>query len=199
MTGRLGELDRLMSEIHREVEAGERVPCVDPQRGHWWLSEDREQAEAASHACGTCPALAACRRYIEQHPEPAGVWAGVLPRQFNRRRQSGRSQGSGAVVVIPAATGPVDDTLVDTDREQHGCDDSAIARVHSIGQEKADRDSGSDPDDPLDHTATLARPGSTSDSFGNHGEACRLCGQPLLIPVPGRDVCEMCRLERRPS
>ena len=88
MSGRLQALDRLMSEIHRLDEGGQSAPCIEPSRGHWWLSEDREAAEAASHACGVCPALAACRRYVEEHPEPAGVWAGALPRQFNQRGRS---------------------------------------------------------------------------------------------------------------
>lgn len=77
MNARLDALERLMTSIHLEVEGGEYVPCVDPRRGHWWLSEDRELAEAASHACGVCPALLACRSYVTEHPEPTGVWAGI--------------------------------------------------------------------------------------------------------------------------
>lgn len=40
--------------------------------------------------------------------------------------------------------------------------------------------------------------GSNIPDHPNTGQACRLCGQPLLIPIPGRDVCEMCRVVRRP-
>lgn len=69
-------LDRLMSTIFAHETRGEYVPCVDQQRGHLWLSEDREQQEAAIHGCKSCPALMACQRYTDQFPETAGTWAG---------------------------------------------------------------------------------------------------------------------------
>jgi hypothetical protein len=78
-------LSRLMQAIHRRVEVGERVPCIDPHRGHLWLSEDREDREAAAIGCSTCPALEACQSYVERFPEPAGTWAGR--HTLSRRRE----------------------------------------------------------------------------------------------------------------
>lgn len=74
---RMVALDRLLVVIADHVEHGETVPCVQPARGHWWLSRDSEEREAAARLCGGCPALHACRAYITNHPEPAGIWAGV--------------------------------------------------------------------------------------------------------------------------
>lgn len=76
MSARLVALDRLTAAIYRLREDGEQVPCVDPERGNLWLSEQREEQEAAIHGCKSCPALTACRRYIEEFPESAGTWAG---------------------------------------------------------------------------------------------------------------------------
>lgn len=155
----------------------------------------------------------------------------------NASRASCRPEGPGPIAVIPATTRPVDDALVNTDRQQHGTDDPAIARVRAVGQQEADRHPCADADDPLHHAATVSgdrsrpsnessretRPlntqgagvtgwppgprvreekraeGQTFSRSPNTGQACRLCCQPLLIPIPGGDICEMCRAERRPS
>jgi hypothetical protein len=76
MTTRLDALDSLMATIFSHQTQGEHVPCVDQERGHLWLSEDRDAQEAAIHGCKACPALMACRRYVEEFPETAGTWAG---------------------------------------------------------------------------------------------------------------------------
>lgn len=76
---RLEALSELMESIHTSVESGHHVPCVDPDRGHWWLADDRDLIEAAVFQCSTCPVSDRCRAYVEAHPEPAGVWAGIKP------------------------------------------------------------------------------------------------------------------------
>ncbi len=72
-------LHRLMASLFEHEQAGELVPCVDPRRGHLWVSQHHTEQEAAAHGCASCPALASCRAYVTAHPEPAGVWAGVIP------------------------------------------------------------------------------------------------------------------------
>ena len=63
---------RLLSAVAAEVAAGQRVPCLD--RPALWVSDDPADTEAAAQGClGCCSALDACRRYIEQHHEAAGV------------------------------------------------------------------------------------------------------------------------------
>lgn len=78
---------RLMFAIKDHRDAGEQIPCLDPARADWWISEDREEAEAAAHGCLNCPALAACGKYVDAFPEKAGVWAGRVPK---RRTGGGR-------------------------------------------------------------------------------------------------------------
>lgn len=73
---RADALGTLMRRLLACVGSGERVPCVVPDRGHWWLSDDPDVVEAACAACGSCPALDDCRAYIARFPETAGVWAG---------------------------------------------------------------------------------------------------------------------------
>lgn len=69
----------LMSVLFAHQEAGERIPCLVPSISDRWLSEDYDEQEAAALGCSTCPALTTCRRYVEEHPEPCGVWAGIVP------------------------------------------------------------------------------------------------------------------------
>jgi hypothetical protein len=76
VSARLVALDRLTSAIYQLRVGGEYVPCVDVERGHLWLSEDREQQEAAVHGCRSCPALNVCKGYVEAFPETAGTWGG---------------------------------------------------------------------------------------------------------------------------
>lgn len=79
---------RLLAAVRRELATGLRVPCIeDPEGG--WTSTDPEAALRAAELCESCPALVACRSYIGDHPEPAGVWAGVTanarqPREGNQ-------------------------------------------------------------------------------------------------------------------
>lgn len=88
MSARLAALGLLMADISRHQENGEPVPCVDPAVGHRWLSDDRQEQEAAAHGCLTlCPAFAACESYVNAHPEPTGVWAGVYREQTPLRRK----------------------------------------------------------------------------------------------------------------
>ena len=74
--GRLAGLNRLFAAIQHAAEGGEPVPCTDKRRGHLWLSEDVEDQQAAELGCRACPALDACRSYVTEFPERAGVWAG---------------------------------------------------------------------------------------------------------------------------
>jgi hypothetical protein len=82
-----GELGRstahgaLMGVVSDLREMGEPVPCTKRERSHLWLSEDPAEQEAAALGCVSCPALAACWRYVDAHPEPSGVWAGARPAQ----------------------------------------------------------------------------------------------------------------------
>ena len=69
----------LMATIDDLREAGEPAPCTKRDRSHLWLSEDPAEQEAAALGCVSCPALAACWRYVDAHPEPCGVWAGARP------------------------------------------------------------------------------------------------------------------------
>lgn len=82
---RLNALTRLMAVIYDHEQHGEPVPCVDPAIGHLWVSSNAVEAEAAAWRCGGCPALSTCREYVTNHPEPAGVWAGVTPTERNSR------------------------------------------------------------------------------------------------------------------
>lgn len=70
---------RLMATIFELREVGEPTPCMNRERSHLWLSEDSSEQEAAALGCVSCPALAACWRYVDAHPEPVGVWAGARP------------------------------------------------------------------------------------------------------------------------
>lgn len=79
---------RLLAAVRRELAAGLRVPCIENPSGGW-TSGDPDETLRAAELCGSCPALAACRSYIEAHPEPAGVWAGLTanarhPREGNQ-------------------------------------------------------------------------------------------------------------------
>lgn len=85
MSERSEALLELMSELFAHQEAGERIPCLVASITARWLSEDREEQEAAALGCSTCPALTTCRRYVEEHPEPGGVWAGIVPSRVGLR------------------------------------------------------------------------------------------------------------------
>lgn len=77
---------RLLAAIGAVVDGGGRVPCLSTTQGRWWTSEDAGDLEAAARSCAGCEALAACRRYVEQHPETSGVWAGRIPNERKTRK-----------------------------------------------------------------------------------------------------------------
>ncbi|MFY0406908.1 WhiB family transcriptional regulator [Solicola sp. PLA-1-18] len=80
-----------MAKLHDLQGSGESIPCVGDPR---WVSDDPvAQAEAAVE-CGDCPALAACRRYFDAWPEPAGVWAGLTERDRDGRRANGHKRAA---------------------------------------------------------------------------------------------------------
>ncbi len=84
-------LQRLMGAIFEHDQAGELVPCVEPRRGHLWLSEHQADQEAAVHGCASCPALDACQAYVTAHPEPAGVWAGLTDTDRKKTQSTRRT------------------------------------------------------------------------------------------------------------
>ncbi|KQY58892.1 hypothetical protein ASD11_04495 [Aeromicrobium sp. Root495] len=86
MTDRTDALAVLMGSIFRLEQDGQRVPCVRPTIGHWWLADDDEMQDAAVTACLTCPALDTCRGYVALHPEDGGVWAAIYPPRRGRNR-----------------------------------------------------------------------------------------------------------------
>lgn len=67
------------------LDAGYDIPCVTAPVDAWTSEDTGEQHEIAK-ACLPCPAFTACRRYIEQHPEPVGVYAGLTPGQRAKRK-----------------------------------------------------------------------------------------------------------------
>lgn len=60
------------------ADQGQPIPC----RGRYyplWTSDDHDDQEQAATGCWTCPALEACRTYIDGNPERAGIYAGLRP------------------------------------------------------------------------------------------------------------------------
>lgn len=64
---------------------GAAIPCL-VRRDVWTASDDTSQ-QAAARACLDCPALAACRAYVDTYPEPEGVWAGQTPKQRTKSQR----------------------------------------------------------------------------------------------------------------
>lgn len=65
----------------------QEAPCHTEGENLWEPARDREPEWAAqerwieaAQLCGYCPALAACARLADAQGEPAGVWAGRVPR-----------------------------------------------------------------------------------------------------------------------
>ena len=85
MTNRSQALLTLMAQIFEHEQSGRQVPCVNPALGHWWLSDDADEQEAAALACASCPALRQCRTYVAENPENGGVWAARIPATNGRR------------------------------------------------------------------------------------------------------------------
>lgn len=77
-------LSRLTAVIGQSLEVGERIPCLSSEPD-LWTSEDLDDLREAAKACAWCPALTACKRYIDQFEEISGVYAGLTPTE---RKQS---------------------------------------------------------------------------------------------------------------
>lgn len=78
--GRGATLADLGDLILDELAAGAVVPCV-LLPGDWTTDEDDDEARYLARVCAGCPVLPACRAYVDEHPEPAGVWAGTTTKQ----------------------------------------------------------------------------------------------------------------------
>ena len=59
-------------------ESGRPTPCIASRTG-WWTSDDPRDLARAAAECVTCPVLTLCREYVAENPEPAGVYAGLVP------------------------------------------------------------------------------------------------------------------------
>lgn len=75
-TERLAAWNRLMGRITDEADAGRPVPCA---AGLLWTSEDDGDQLEAARRCRACHLLADCGRYVVEHPEASGIWAGMSP------------------------------------------------------------------------------------------------------------------------
>lgn len=63
------------------AERRAEVPCVSGTAGvevEAWTSTNPADIRAAKAACRSCPLLAACAAYAEEHGEEGGVWGGRL-------------------------------------------------------------------------------------------------------------------------
>jgi hypothetical protein len=67
-------LHRLRTVIVERVNSGQPVPCVQESGG--WVSDDPKARSRAAWRCLDCAAFIACERYVDEHPERGGVWAG---------------------------------------------------------------------------------------------------------------------------
>lgn len=67
---------RLLLAVETVRAAGSPTPCVVDPEGGWTSREPIETVRAAT-LCRDCPLIVQCRRYVEQWPEPAGVWGGL--------------------------------------------------------------------------------------------------------------------------
>lgn len=74
----------LMGNLAELLRAGETVPCVSYPAG--FQSDDEDKQRAAAGACLRCPALELCAAYVDQHKEPAGVWAGTTEKDREGKR-----------------------------------------------------------------------------------------------------------------
>ena len=81
---RLHAHGQLMLQLTGHLENGQRIPCTGRNR-QAWTSEDPEHQEFAAAQCGSCPALRACRAYVDQFPEPVAVWAGKRPSERKKK------------------------------------------------------------------------------------------------------------------
>ena len=83
-------LDQLHAAITSHLDKGRPVPCVGDTE---WISEDREELEAAAHRCDRCPVLEECRTAARAIKPTSGVWAG---RSYGPRSSPTSSESDGA-------------------------------------------------------------------------------------------------------
>ncbi len=83
----------LMEHLERLREIGCKVPCMDHPAAEW-TSEDHDDQEFVARLCSGCAGLSRCRAYIEQHPEPTSVWAGLTVADRAPRRGRPRKEKS---------------------------------------------------------------------------------------------------------
>lgn len=76
--GRVTALARLHRRVGDAIEAGQPVPCCGLD-ARLWISEDRDDLEAAAHRCGGCPLFDDCRTYVSEYPEVGATWAAQPP------------------------------------------------------------------------------------------------------------------------
>ncbi|MEE6295709.1 WhiB family transcriptional regulator [Georgenia wangjunii] len=118
---RRAALSAFLDELDRHNDAGAVIPCrggAGLEPGAWIDDDGGELSTAAAAACGACPALAACARYVEDFPEPAGIWAGVTSKdRRNRRRRERRRSNQ-----------PMDDNDETTTAPEPTCGQVALAR-----------------------------------------------------------------------
>ena len=76
---------QLMGIVSGHLQNGQRVPCTG-RNADCWTSPDPEHTEYAAAQCQACPLLRDCRAYINQHDEPAGVWAGLTPSERKNKK-----------------------------------------------------------------------------------------------------------------
>ncbi len=78
--------------------AGLPVPCMDTsvEVRRAWTSDDHAEQSIAARLCAGCAGLAGCRRFIEDHPDEWGVYAGSTDRERHRRPAPPRRSPEGA-------------------------------------------------------------------------------------------------------
>lgn len=68
--------------MHAIQAAPTKAPCVAlPVPA--WVSDDLAEQSRAAKLCHHCPVLTACRAYLNEYGERAGVWAGLTLKQRN--------------------------------------------------------------------------------------------------------------------
>jgi hypothetical protein len=79
-------------------ELSERGTCASGRfPPDWWFPGvgETDRAERAQRLCRSCPALAACRAYVDAAPgELHGVWAATTHSERKRDRLARRRQGA---------------------------------------------------------------------------------------------------------
>lgn len=77
---------RLLTDaLDRAEDEGRQIPCRGEDADRWLDEDETADARAAAAACTTCAVLAACRSYVDAHPEGVGVWGGLTVRARRRR------------------------------------------------------------------------------------------------------------------